>query len=199
MCVCVCVSSGCCSEVPANSPAWCWESVWCQTPQVSLPLKTHTLAPYLWSHSGTLTERIYGSFQLSSSFPLGFVKWPSSLCPHTFHPGRVLPSLYGDKNLIKLTYTQGHTLKHTLQFLCMPLTELTISVKPSNKIHLNLLGSFSASWRAKRLEMACLTSLWPRIKLTIYCLAQEMTSVYILHQLGHFLSKLEISGTLSVP
>lgn len=29
-----CVSSGRCPEVPANRPARCWESIWCQTPQV---------------------------------------------------------------------------------------------------------------------------------------------------------------------
>lgn len=36
--------------------------------------QTHTPVPYLSSHSGTLTERIYESFQLSSSFPPGCVQ-----------------------------------------------------------------------------------------------------------------------------
>lgn len=30
----MCVSSGRCTEVPANCPSRCWESVWCQTSQV---------------------------------------------------------------------------------------------------------------------------------------------------------------------
>lgn len=54
-----------------------------------------------------------------------------------------------------------------------------------------------ASWSAKQLGMACSTSPWPRIKLTIYCLAQEMTSVYLLQHLKtrnlrHFICPLTI-------
>ncbi len=106
---------------------------------------THTSALSLVSFRDTDTRGYIGAFSSAQVFLLALFSDPHPSVPYTFHPGRVLPSLSGDKNLIKLTCTQGHTLKHTLHLLRVPLTELTISVKPSNKTHLNLLGLFPSS------------------------------------------------------
>lgn len=124
----VCVWSGCCSEVPANSPPRCWESVWCQTPQVLLALKylfiKHTdpqwvLTPDLCSHSDALTGVTHCWNCLVTSVLLS----------------AAMQLLHYEKKISSIWHTRAHTLARTVcTSLTLPCGKLTILVKPSNQI-----------------------------------------------------------------
>lgn len=177
------MSSGCCSEVPASSLARCRESVWCQTPQVYLAFRhRHTHTP---THTTLDFGQICSTYSLlfsDTTTPAPLPPPPSVSC--TFHPVRASPSLSANKNHISLTYTQGHIVRHTASLPYAPQWTGNYSEPlTQSPFQHPLLNSLSASWRAKWLGMTCLTSLWPRIKHTIYCLAQEMTSLDGLQQM----------------
>lgn len=73
------MSAGRRSEVPANSFARCWESIWCKTPQVSLCItKLQAQTHYLWCHLGVLTKQ----------------RWRSSQCKFFFLPFFFFDGLY---------------------------------------------------------------------------------------------------------
>lgn len=115
LCVCMCVLLGCCSEVPANSPARCGESIWCQASQVSLSLNSQTER---YAHTSTLSLVLFGHTYRENIWVfsphvshLAFIQWPLFFY---FLPYSIVVKPYLLYQVIKIPSNwRGHKDKHS--------------------------------------------------------------------------------------
>lgn len=174
----MCGSSGCCSQVPSNCPAWCWESVWCQTPEVS------------WTRK-TLTHLIFGLSQglwqrgCMAAFRSAQLRFSSLLCSVTLISLSAIHSiLFQTYFLYQVIKISSNSHKHKDMRSNTPCTSSAcpwlkwqFQWNHQTKAIWTTSLLFPASWRVKWPRMAYLTSLWPRKVLQIQCKALEMTPV----------------------